>query len=68
MQINEIEQKRKALPVLQNCIDEYYNLSVETKHKLLKSIIDKIIYEKSAGGRWNQEARSSFTLEIFFKI
>lgn len=68
MQIDELEHKRKAIPIFQNCIDEYYNLSVENRHKLLKSIIDKIIYEKSTGGRWNVEARTSFTLEIFFKI
>lgn len=68
MQIDELEHKRKAIPIFQNCIDEYYNLSVESRHKLLKTIIDKIIYEKSTGGRWNVEARTSFTLEIFFKI
>ena len=68
MQIDELEHKRKAIPLLENCIEEYYNLSVENRHKLLKTIIDKVIYEKTAGGRWNEEARTSFTLEIFFKI
>lgn len=68
LQNDELEQKRKAIPILENCINEYYSLSVENKHNLLTAIIDKIIYEKSVGGRWNEEARSSFTLELFLKI
>ena len=54
--------------VIENCINEYYNLSVGDRHKLLNAIIDKIIYEKSENGRWNEEARSSFILELFLKI
>lgn len=68
IQIDELENKRKAVPILENCINEYYNLSVEDKHKLLTAIIDKIIYEKSKGGRWNEEARNNFQLELFLKI
>lgn len=68
LQIDELEHKRKAIPLLENCIEEYYNLSVPDRHKLLKTIIDKVIYEKTAGGRWNEENRTGFTLEIFFKI
>ena len=68
IQIEELENKRKAVPILENCINEYYNLSVGDRHKLLTAIIDKIIYEKSKGGRWNEEARTSFKLELFLKI
>lgn len=64
----ELDNKRKAIPILEICINEYHNLSVEDKHKLLSAIIDKIIYEKSEGGRWNEDARSSFKLELFLKI
>ena len=68
MKVDELENKRKAVPILEKCINEYYNLSVEDRHKLLNAIIDKIIYEKSEGGRWNEDARTSFTLELFLKI
>lgn len=68
IQIEELESKRKAVPILENCINEYYNLSIENRHKLLSAIIDKIIYEKSESGRWNIEKRTSFQLEIFLKI
>lgn len=68
VQNEELENKRKAIPILEKCINEYYNLSIEDKHKLLTAIIDKIIYEKSKGGRWDEEARFSFSLELFLKI
>lgn len=68
IQSEELEHKRKAIPILENCINEYYNLSVEDRHKLLSAIIDKIIYEKSQGGRWDEEKRNSFQLELFLKI
>ena len=65
---NELEHKRKAIPILEKCLNEYCNLNVEDKHKLLSSIIDKIVYEKTKSGRWDEEALSSFTLEIFLKL
>ena len=69
MQTEELENRRKAVPILEKCIEEYYTLSIEDRHKLLKAIIDKIIYDKTArGGRWNTEDRLNFTLEIFLKI
>lgn len=68
LQNEELENKRKAIPILEICINEYYNLSAEDKHKLLSAIIDKIIYDKSKGGRWDKDARSSFKLELFLKI
>lgn len=68
MKVEEIENRRKAIPILEKCINEYYSLSIEDRHKLLTAIIDKIIYEKSKGGRWDEEARTSFTLELFLKI
>ena len=68
LQNEELENKRKAIPILEICINEYYNLSSEDKHNLLTAIIDKIIYEKSKGGRWCEDARTNFTLELFLKI
>lgn len=64
----ELEQKRKAIPILEKCIEEYHTLSIEEKHDVLEAIIEKIIYEKKVGGRWNKEAQQSFTLEFFLRI
>lgn len=64
----ELEHKRKAIPILEKCINEYYTLSIPDRHKLLSAIIDKIVYDKSKNGRWDKDARTSFTLELFLKI
>lgn len=69
MKIEELESRKNAVPILEKCIKEYYTLSIEDRHKVLKTIVDKIIYDKTArDGRWNADARSSFTLELFLKI
>ena len=68
MQNDELNHKKKAIPIIENCLNEYNSLSMEDRHKLLSSIIDKIIYEKTKGGRWDENARSNFTLELFMKI
>lgn len=67
-QNDELEHKRKAIPILETCLKEYYSLSIVDRHKLLTAIIDKITYEKSKGGRWNEENRNNFKLELFLKI
>lgn len=66
--IDEVANKRKAIPILEYCLEEYPNLSVEDRHEILKSIIQKIEYSKTEGGRWNEEARNSFELTIDLKI
>lgn len=69
MQNNELEHKRKAIPILEHCINEYYNLGIKERHTLLNSIIEKIVYEKEkTGGRWVETDKTSFVLELFLKI
>ena len=68
MQDDELEQKLTAIPLLESCIKNYYDLSIADRHNTLTAIIEKIIYEKTKGGRWNEDDRSSFTLELFLKI
>lgn len=68
LQNDELEHKRKAIPILETCIKEYYSLNLSDRHELLSSIIDKITYEKTKGGRWSEENRNNFKLELFLKI
>jgi DNA invertase Pin-like site-specific DNA recombinase len=69
IQTDELECKRKAIPILEKCVDEYFTLSTEDKHKLLCAIIDKIVYEKSQRGkRGATNINNSFVLELFLKI
>ena len=66
--IDEVANKRKAIPILEYCLEEYPNLSIKDRHDVLKSIISKIEYSKTEGGRWSEEARNSFELNIDLKI
>lgn len=59
-----IIQYKKSIPILEHCVKDYDLLTVEEKNELLKTFIDKIIYKKSTGGRWNKEALDNFELDI----
>lgn len=65
---DEINSKKKAIPILEKCLDEYYNLDAADRNMLLSAIIDKVMYYKDKNGRWNKEARGGFELELFLKI
>jgi len=68
LEIDEVANKRKAIPILEHCLEAYPTASVQDRHDILKSIIDKIEYSKTEGGRWSEEARNSFKLHIDLKI
>ena len=56
---------KKRVPILEKCIDKYFDLNPKDKNKLLKSMIRKIEYSKTQGGRYNE---SNMNLNIFYKI
>lgn len=66
--LNKINKVTKAIPILENAIDLYWDASIEQKNLILKSIIDKCIYKKEKSGRWNKDAIDDFELNIFMKI
>lgn len=63
---DKVLRYKKAIPKLQDCIQNYENFSVKEKNEVLKSIIEKVIYTKKEGGRWKPNAK--FYLEIHTKI
>ena len=67
-QEDKITRYKKAVPILANCIKKYPVLSVSEKNELLKSIIEKVIYKKTQGGRWNTQANDSIDLKVYLKI
>ena len=66
--IDEVSNKRKAIPILECCLDEYPNLSVKDRHDVLKSIVQKIEYSKAKDGRWGDVDKHSFELTLYLKI
>lgn len=67
-QEDKINRYKKAVPILANCIKKYPVLSISEKNELLKSIIEKVIYKKTQGGRWNPNANDSIDLKVYLKI
>ena len=59
---------KKAIPILEKVLDEYWNLSAQEKNDLLKTIIEKIEYTKTTRNtRWNKDL-DNLNLKIFLKI
>lgn len=65
---DKIEKIKKAIPILEVCVKEYYNLDTVERNELLKAIVNKVIYTKKQGGRWNPTAIDNFTLDVDFKL
>lgn len=59
-----ITQYKRSIPIIEKCLDDYYNLSIEERNDNLKVLIDKVVYKKEEGGRWNKEAINNFELDI----
>ena len=60
-----IIQYKRSIPILEHCVKDYDLLTIEEKNELLKSFIDKIIYKKSEGGRWNKETTIKLEVETY---
>lgn len=59
---------RKAIPILEKCLDAYWELNPQEKNDLLKSFIDHIEYSKSKrNNRW-QNNLDDMQLKIYLKI
>lgn len=63
---DKIIRYKKAIPKLSLCVNNYDSLSIENKNKLLKTIIDKIIYTKTE--KSTKANKITFKLKIYLKI
>jgi DNA invertase Pin-like site-specific DNA recombinase len=66
--ICEDKKIRKAIPIFEKVLDEYWSFDVKQKNDILKSIIDRIEYTKTIrNNRWNNSS-DDLDLKIFLKI
>lgn len=59
---------KKAIPSLQNIIDNYYSLDMEERNNSLKFIIEKIVYNKNerhGNQATDEEQKESIQLDIY---
>lgn len=57
----ELEHIKTGIPILERCIQKYSEMDVKAKNEILRSLIEKIEYNKKERG-------NSFQLKIFMKI
>lgn len=59
---------KKAVPIIENCLNKYWTLNPEQKNELLKSFIDRVEYTKTRRlNRWTQNL-DDIELKIYLKI
>jgi hypothetical protein len=57
----EMESIKTGIPILERCIRKYHEMSIEAKNEILRSLIEKIEYNKKA-------RKEKFSLKIYLKI
>lgn len=59
---------KKAIPILEKCLDEYWKLSPQQKNDLLKSFIDRVEYTKTKRLNGWTVKNDDLELKIYLKI
>ena len=67
-EIDEEDRVKKAIPILEKVLKEYWNLNSIDKNNLLKTIIEKVEYTKTKRKSSKDEFDNNFELKIFLKI
>ncbi len=62
------ESRREIIPRVERLLDVYNELPTpKAKNDLLKDVLEKVVYIKEKGGRWNREP-DSFELTLYPKL
>ncbi|MCI2105481.1 MAG: recombinase family protein [Intestinimonas sp.] len=62
----EAEDRENLIPKIQNILDNYWDVeSAQERNRLLKEVLNRVIYKKSVGGRW---VKSDMRLYIFPRV
>lgn len=65
-QEDKIITYKKSIPILEECIKDYYMFDVENQNRILSAIIDKVVYTKAE--KSTKAKKQNFKLEIFYKL
>lgn len=65
---DKISRYKKAVPEINKVLNEYHTLNIPEKNMLLKTIIERVEYTKTSGGRWNKDQRDNFKLDVSLKF
>ena len=65
---NLIEQQSDFIPRCEELLNNYWSLDTESRNRMLKSLIEKVVYSKDAKNAYGKGNEVSFQLDIFPKI
>lgn len=63
-----IEQQSVFIPRCEELLNNYWGLDAESKNKMLKSLIEKVIYTKDSKNAYGHGNEANFEMDIFPKI
>ncbi|WP_304068653.1 recombinase family protein [Megamonas hypermegale] len=61
---DKLVKYKKAIPILERCLEQYDRLSVAGRNELLRSIVKEIKYSKSKAGRFGENSEYQFRLDV----
>lgn len=59
---------KKAIPKLQECLNEYDNMSIPQKNESLKSVIERVTYSKTKRLNWRKNEEDDMEIHIDMKL
>lgn len=65
---NTLVKYKKAVPILEECLNEYDNWSIPQRNEGLKSIIARITYSKTKRLNWRVEDEDDLQLHVDLKL
>lgn len=65
---NTLVKYKKAVPILEECLNEYDNCSVSQRNENLKSIIARINYSKTKRLNWRKDEEDDLVLDVELKL
>lgn len=67
-ELDEIEKLENAVPIIEKALNEYWDLTPQAKNDILKSFVEKIVYNKTIANHKYYTNRDNANVEIFLKI
>lgn len=65
---NIMVQQSDFVPRCEELLNNYWNLDVESRNKMLKSLIEKVVYSKDKRNAYRHGNEANFEIDIFPKI
>lgn len=65
---NTLVKYKKAIPKLQECLNEYDNMSIPQKNESLKSIVERVTYSKTKRLNWRKNEEDDMEIHIDMKL